>query len=125
LWVDASGKCIAPLGERVFINELKLSRDGRKLAVAAGDSSSDVWIYDSSHGMRNRLTSEGINGAPVWSPDGTRIAYAKRQSGPFGIYTRNADGTGSEELVSGNRNACMVSRAYFRTHFSRAARIVL
>jgi Tol biopolymer transport system component len=40
---------------------------------------------------------------PEWSPDGTRIAYARSQDGTGlwcgGIYARNADGTGDEELL--------------------------
>lgn len=46
---------------------------------------------------------EPFASAPAWSPDGTRIAYGKRNSGIYSdeIYVANADGTGSVK-VAGN-----------------------
>ena len=36
------------------------------------------------------------DGADSWSPDGTKIAFVRNQTGPdFQIYTMNADGTGA------------------------------
>jgi WD40 repeat protein len=58
LWVDEHGNTIHALGERTFIHDLTLSPDGRKLAVGAGDPSSDIWLYDTFDGKRSRLTSK-------------------------------------------------------------------
>jgi Tol biopolymer transport system component len=37
---------------------------------------------------------------PVWSPDGTRIAFGSKRAGKWGLYLKLADGTGSEELLT-------------------------
>jgi Tol biopolymer transport system component len=37
--------------------------------------------------------------APVWSPDGRRIAYAAMRAGQEGFYVRAANGQGPEELL--------------------------
>ena len=50
---------------------------------------------------RRRLTTDyGQDISPVWSPDGSRVAFERRHSEslPSGIYTVAADGTG-EQLV--------------------------
>ena len=36
---------------------------------------------------------------PVWSPDGTQIAYVALRDGHFGLYRKAATGSGSEELL--------------------------
>jgi Tol biopolymer transport system component len=98
-WVDANGNTITALGEGAFIHDLTLSPDGRKLAVGAGDPSSDFWTDATLRGKRSRVTFDGINRVPIWSPDGPRIAFAKRHGGLFDIYIKRADGTGSKESV--------------------------
>lgn len=49
-----------------------------------------------------RLTPEGHNVHPLWSPDGKRIAYASDGNGEPGIFWRPADGSGvAERLTAG------------------------
>jgi Tol biopolymer transport system component len=48
----------------------------------------------------NRLTFDpGIDAAPVWSPDGTRILFASSRTGLFQLYIKNADGSEDEKLL--------------------------
>jgi Tol biopolymer transport system component len=58
-------------------------------------SFSDLQIYTVglSGGGRTRLTSEGQNGRPVWSPDGRRIAFGRYDGGSDDLYVMDADGT--------------------------------
>ena len=76
----------------------RLSPDGRRLAfhdIAGGEY--DVWILDLERGTVERLTTDpGRDSEPIWSPDGTRIAYLSAgQPGGPGIFIRRADGTGT------------------------------
>ena len=41
---------------------------------------------------------------PAWSPDGTRIAFARASGGNYDIWTMNADGTGLQRLTLGGRD---------------------
>ncbi len=81
-----------------------LSPDGTRLAVTIGalDGDADIWIWSLAGRTLTRLTSApGMQMAPLWTPDGMRIAYRS----PDGLYLRNADGTGTPErlLPGGDR----------------------
>ena len=48
------------------------------------------------------LTSEGYNGLPSWSPDGSRLVYAHREEldGPPSIWVMDADGGNQRQIVA-------------------------
>jgi len=53
-------------------------------------------------GGKTRLTFDPADDIdPVWSPDGTRIAFTSDRSGQRNIYWKLADGSGPEELLPG------------------------
>ena len=62
---------------------------------------SDIWIYELAHDRLTPLTTGGNNGFPVWSPDGTRIAFASGRFGHHNMFVQAADGSGpTERLVT-------------------------
>jgi hypothetical protein len=80
--------------------QLRLSPDGQRLAITIVEPTSyDIWIYELAHGRRTRLTTGGKDGFPVWSPDGTRIAFASGRFGPQNMFVRAADGSGPTERL--------------------------
>ena len=79
----------------------RLSPDGGRLAVQTDGDRSVIWTYDLSGGRAiQRLTVDGNNYRPVWSPDGERIAFASDRNGPIGLYWQNADGSGVAEQLT-------------------------
>ena len=69
--------------------------------MRGGEENNDVWVWDLARKTLTRLTFEGRhNVAPVWTPDGKRIAFLRgTQSESVGIYWRAADGTGKDERL--------------------------
>ena len=51
-----------------------------------------------------RLTMEGRNRYPIWSPDGTRVAFQSDRGGEQAIYVQRVDGTGRAERLAGAQN---------------------
>ena len=99
-WYDRSGKQTGAAGEKVFnLLSVRLSPDGARLATEAGESESDIWIYDDKRAVNTRLTfGPSQNSSPVWSPDGRWIAYVGVRS-HNNLYRKPTNGMGREELL--------------------------
>jgi Tol biopolymer transport system component len=102
---DRSGKEISRIGSKDMYQQPVLSPDGKRVAVIKGDidkETNDLWIVDAATGKGTQLTTsqarEGSN-APMWSPDGTQVAYVALRNGSFNLYRKPADGSGTEELL--------------------------
>ena len=81
--------------------DMNLSPDGRRVAFTLEEETADIWVYDIGRDTLTRLTFEPPNRDPVWSSDGQRIFYYSLKNGKHGLYSRPADGGGSEvELFS-------------------------
>ena len=106
-WLDRSGKKLSTVGEPANYTQPNLSPDDSKLAVAIRDPQTktrDIWIFDLKRGSKTRLTFDPADDFnPVWSPDGTRIAFTSDRAGQRDIYVKPADGSGQEELLLGEK----------------------
>ena len=83
------------------------SPDGRRIAfVSDGSGTPNVYVMSSSGGPATRITSEGYNTDPVWSPNPSvdRIAFVRVKKSDADIYTVGANGAGERKLTSSGRN---------------------
>jgi Tol biopolymer transport system component len=94
---------LGKLGERDEYRDVRISPDGKKVAVAIGNQPSNISTYDLTSGVRTRTTFfSGGSESPIWSTDGRRLAFTVLQGGHSNIYQKFAGGEGREEplLVS-------------------------
>jgi eukaryotic-like serine/threonine-protein kinase len=111
-WFDRTGKQLNVIsGERDVVIGPRLSPDGRKLAAliyALGSSHGDIWLYDLAREVRTRFTFEsGLTTPPVWSPDGSQIAFGTNRPGRPGIYARASNGAGGDVEILEERSAAL------------------
>ena len=78
----------------------RFSPDGRRIAVNVENlGTRDVLVFDLDRSTRTRVTVEGSNSDPIWTPDGRYITFASNRAGPFNLYRKSADGSGVAELL--------------------------
>ena len=105
MWFDRTGRDLGTLGEATQYSNPALSADEKRVALALGSGSrenprSDIWIVDLARDLRSPLTVDpGIDRSPVWSPDGTRIAFSGERSGKNSLRQKSVDGTAGDELL--------------------------
>jgi Tol biopolymer transport system component len=124
-WLDRQGKTLGTFGQPSADGGLSLSPDGtRGLVIDNPKGPGDLWMLDFARGLRTRLTFGARThlwfGPPaVWSPDGSRIAYAAGSLSDA-IYEKASSGAGEEKELFREPN-----RAHFPTSWSRDGRFLL
>jgi len=100
-WFDRQGKILGTVGEPGIVPAPAISPDGRVVAVPINDGSgrTDLWLYDLERGTRTPFTFDGRpNRSPVWSPDGSRIAFVSETPGGFFVvHQKPVNGVGQKE----------------------------
>lgn len=100
---DRQGTVIARVGEPAQYSQPAFSPDATRLVVIKGDldtGNQDVWSFDVATGKGMPITSDAaVDATPVWSPDGSQIAYVSTRNNINGLYRRASNGKGAEELL--------------------------
>ncbi len=93
-WYSRAGRLESIVGEPGDFTVPRLSPDGRRVAVAVAGS---IWIRDLARGTVLRMVGTA-HCCPVWSPDGSRVAFRRGQD----LAIRVISGTGGETVVLAN-----------------------
>ena len=74
-----------------------ISPDGRTVAF---EYQGNLWKVPATGCVATALTvGEAYNSVPVWSPDGSRIAFASDRNGNFDVYVMPAEGGEATRLT--------------------------
>ena len=104
VWRDRSGEQVGVAGRpQPAMRDVEVSPDGSRIAVTADETGSgDVWVHEAGREIRSRVTfDEAEDGSPVWSPDGTRIAFFSVRGQTPAIWIKQVDGTREPRKIAG------------------------
>ena len=88
----------SPDGEQIVFDRLL------KKGEAIGDFESAIFVMEADGQNPQRLTFEpGLNFAPVWSPDGNRIAFLSYRNGALRIHTMDINGQNVQQVTHHRR----------------------
>ena len=103
-WVDRAGRPVGGFGEAGRLGSPRLSPDGARIALTnydTGINKNQIWIGDVARGTQTLLTAgPAENESPVWSPDGSRMAYASDRKHQADLMVRGVSGASAEEALS-------------------------
>ncbi len=101
-WFDKRGNRQVILSQRGLRLGIWLSPDGKQLVEDFSDLKSprDIWLVELARGISSRFTFDPApDFYPVWSPDGSKIAFSSNREGSFNLYVKAADGGMKDELL--------------------------
>jgi Tol biopolymer transport system component len=104
IWFDRSGRSEGSIGSPGLFANPRLSPDGRRVAVDQTDSDGrhvNIWIHELANDSVSRFTfGPWLDQVPIWSPDGKQVVFSSEQRFIFGLYEKNADGSGSDHQIA-------------------------
>jgi serine/threonine-protein kinase len=101
VWVDRNGNAEPlKLPPRPYLHP-RISPDMRQLAIEIEGPNHNFYVYDFARDVLSQITTDGVSHKPVWSPDGTQLAYRSGPMGAFKMWQIPADGSHAAAQLPG------------------------
>lgn len=103
VWMDRSGRTVGTIPEAAEWGPPRISPDGTRFVVGKlgkDQENAELWILDAA-GNETLFQSQPhvSEGSPIWSPDGTRIAFWDNENRIYDIYAKPVNGGKAAELI--------------------------
>jgi Tol biopolymer transport system component len=109
VWRNRSGHELGVVGGLEQYGSMSLSPDNTRLVVsayAAEAENRDLWIHDLERGTASRFTFDpAADLNPVWSSDGSRVAFSSNRDGSYDIFVKDEAGGGDVEKLLSSEHA--------------------
>ena len=101
VWVDRNGQAepVSSLPPRAYLHP-RLSPDARRLAIEIEGPNHNLYVYDFERAVLATLTTDGVSHWPVWSPDGTELAFRAGPMAAFRMWRVPADRSRAPQQVA-------------------------
>lgn len=122
-WFDRSGKATGTVGTPGILEWPAISPDGTTVALDRKDPQTgivDIWLHDLARGIASRFTfGPRDNQYPVWSPDGSHIAFMSGRYIDYNMYQKATSGAAQVEVLDKD------ARSNYTSDFSRDGRFIV
>ncbi len=122
-WFDRSGKVGGTVGAPGNTEFATVSPDGNSVAMDRVDPQTgirDIWLDDLKRGTESRFTFHSKSNAyPIWSPDGSHIAFSSTPGVVKDIYQKATSGATQDEVLEKS------TQSKFTTDWSRDGRYII
>jgi hypothetical protein len=102
-WYDRAGTVLGPAGDQGTYWDVALSPDDSRLATTLdeGRAGTSISVLELARGVMGRFTFDSGPGyrAPVWSPDGHRVAFVAGRAGGTGVFQKPSSTGGKEQVL--------------------------
>ncbi len=100
VWVDRKGNATPlPLPHASYLFP-RVSPVDNLIAFEIEGVNHDLYIYDPDRGVTTKKTTDGVSHAPVWTPNGKRIAFRSWKAGTITMWWMPSDGSAPEERLT-------------------------
>ena len=103
VWVDRSGRPLGHVGSSGNYVRFAVSPDNSLVAASRIDpqlGASHIWIIEATGSRERRLTFDSSwETQPLWSRDGSRVAFGSNRRGRWEIYEKASNGDGPDRLL--------------------------
>ena len=105
VWMDRTGtrlRVVTKPGAMAFSPAISPDERTAAVQIQATGLTADIWLQDLERDVISRFTFRpSIHNSPIWSPDGSRVAFLLRtpSTRSYDIYQKPASGSGQEELL--------------------------
>ncbi len=102
VWFDRAGNPTGTLGapDDDALADPALAQDGGRVAITRwAQGNIDVWLFDAARGLTRSTFDTAMDMIPVWSPDGSRIAFASNRNGTEDLFQKSASAGGDEQAL--------------------------
>jgi serine/threonine-protein kinase len=104
LSLDRKGRIQSLIESPRAFNNLKISPDGRSLALEMQGANLSVWVYDLTRSTLSRLTFDFDNGYPIWTPDSRRVTFSSSRDGQWNLFWKSADGSDQPDRLTASEH---------------------
>ena len=94
--------------------EPKFSASGRFVALSRAGIDTNIYTFDLASRTTTQITFGGENYHPIWSPDDTRLAFARNDGDGRSLRVKAADNSGSETVLLAGIRASISPVAWLR-----------
>ncbi len=106
------GVLTAVAADALWMRDVRISPKGDRIAFGY---KGDIYTVPVAGGEARRLTTlPSYESNPVWSPDGSKIAFASDRNGNFDVFVMNSDGGPAKRLTFRSPS---IRQARFPKHF--------